>query len=220
MQPIPFFSSHFYVIEGYLYNTESPKQREKPDMSIFKNAVQDCLSYDPPKVHKPSNKIVTNNSEIEKFSSLRIRNQLLTSTELREHFSDIHFVLLSVIKCLSEEHASNSLHYYEVNDDSPIVQDDVSLFDYNVPERLNEPALKDYVRLMSRYHLSLLYFGRLHFESLNISCSVNLSIDLPLPLHFMAQESQPKSFRKELSMEYGYFDLGVTDNGAISIPHS
>ncbi|MED6211149.1 hypothetical protein PIB30_070832 [Stylosanthes scabra] len=28
--------------------------------------------------------------------------------------------------------------YYEVNDDSPIVQDDVNLFDYNVPERVNE----------------------------------------------------------------------------------
>ncbi|KAK7410985.1 hypothetical protein VNO78_02279 [Psophocarpus tetragonolobus] len=28
--------------------------------------------------------------------------------------------------------------YYEVNDDSPIVQDDVHLFDYNVPERVNE----------------------------------------------------------------------------------
>ncbi|KAK8652112.1 hypothetical protein V6N13_061134 [Hibiscus sabdariffa] len=28
--------------------------------------------------------------------------------------------------------------YYEVNDDSPIVQDDMELFDYNVPERVNE----------------------------------------------------------------------------------
>ncbi|KAF7840227.1 putative alpha-mannosidase [Senna tora] len=28
--------------------------------------------------------------------------------------------------------------YFEVNDDSPIIQDDTSLFDYNVPERVNE----------------------------------------------------------------------------------
>ncbi|OMO52365.1 hypothetical protein COLO4_37248 [Corchorus olitorius] len=28
--------------------------------------------------------------------------------------------------------------YYEVNDDSPIVQDNMELFDYNVPERVNE----------------------------------------------------------------------------------
>ncbi|CAL0305214.1 unnamed protein product [Lupinus luteus] len=28
--------------------------------------------------------------------------------------------------------------YFEVNDDSPVVQDDVDLFDYNVPDRVNE----------------------------------------------------------------------------------
>ncbi|OIW19935.1 hypothetical protein TanjilG_30849 [Lupinus angustifolius] len=28
--------------------------------------------------------------------------------------------------------------YFEVNDDSPVVQDDVNLFDYNVPDRVNE----------------------------------------------------------------------------------
>ncbi|XP_028229498.1 probable alpha-mannosidase At5g13980 [Glycine soja] len=37
-----------------------------------------------------------------------------------------------------ENYEPPSNFYYEVNDDSPIVQDDVSLFDYNVPERVNE----------------------------------------------------------------------------------
>ncbi|TKY75500.1 MCM10-like protein [Spatholobus suberectus] len=86
---------HSHFVSGYLSDDESPKQREKPDMSVFKNAVQDCLPYDPP---KPTNKPVTNDSQLEKFSGLRIRNQLLTPAELREHFSDIRFVRLSVIK--------------------------------------------------------------------------------------------------------------------------
>ncbi|KAK8465738.1 hypothetical protein PHAVU_009G161600 [Phaseolus vulgaris] len=37
-----------------------------------------------------------------------------------------------------ENYEPPSNFYYEVNDNSPIVQDDVSLFDYNVPERVNE----------------------------------------------------------------------------------
>ncbi|KAL2654357.1 hypothetical protein AAZV13_04G003400 [Glycine max] len=109
---------------------ELPNQRErdKPDMSVFKSALQDCLPYDPP---KPTNKPVINvDSHLEKFSGLRIRflsffsillyspavsasyslslslslsvffsrNQLLTPAELKEHFSDIRFVRLSVIK--------------------------------------------------------------------------------------------------------------------------
>ncbi|KAG2400903.1 uncharacterized protein HKW66_Vig0092430 [Vigna angularis] len=71
---------------------------DKPDMSVFKNAVQDCLPYDPPKALKPTNKPVTNDSQLEKFSGLRIKNQLLTHAELKEQFSDIRFVRLSVIK--------------------------------------------------------------------------------------------------------------------------
>ncbi|KOM42360.1 hypothetical protein LR48_Vigan04g255800 [Vigna angularis] len=83
---------------GYLSDDESLNQRDKPDMSVFKNAVQDCLPYDPPKALKPTNKPVTNDSQLEKFSGLRIKNQLLTHAELKEQFSDIRFVRLSVIK--------------------------------------------------------------------------------------------------------------------------
>ncbi|XP_027357091.1 protein MCM10 homolog [Abrus precatorius] len=87
------------VIAGYLSDDGSPKPRENPDMSVFKNAVQDCLSYQPP---KPTTKPVpvTNDSQVDKFSGLRIRNQLLTPAELRECFSDIRFVRLSVIRNL------------------------------------------------------------------------------------------------------------------------
>lgn len=37
-----------------------------------------------------------------------------------------------------ENYEPPSNFYYEVNDDSPIVQDNMDLFDYNVPERVNE----------------------------------------------------------------------------------
>ncbi|XP_022736308.1 probable alpha-mannosidase At5g13980 isoform X1 [Durio zibethinus] len=37
-----------------------------------------------------------------------------------------------------ENYEPPSNFYYEVNDDSPIVQDNMELFDYNVPERVNE----------------------------------------------------------------------------------
>ncbi|XWS37045.1 hypothetical protein CRYUN_Cryun19dG0009600 [Craigia yunnanensis] len=37
-----------------------------------------------------------------------------------------------------ENYEPPSNFYYEVNDDSPIVQDNIELFDYNVPERVNE----------------------------------------------------------------------------------
>ncbi|KAJ0054515.1 hypothetical protein Pint_01278 [Pistacia integerrima] len=37
-----------------------------------------------------------------------------------------------------ENYEPPSNFYYEVNDDSPIIQDNMNLFDYNVPERVNE----------------------------------------------------------------------------------
>ncbi|XP_061372405.1 uncharacterized protein LOC133314895 [Gastrolobium bilobum] len=83
---------------GYLSDDDFPNQREKTDMSVFRNAVEDCLPYEPPKSKKKP--INTNDALLEKFSGLRIRNQLLTSAELRERFSDIRFVRLSVIKNL------------------------------------------------------------------------------------------------------------------------
>ncbi|KAL2346040.1 hypothetical protein Fmac_000040 [Flemingia macrophylla] len=83
---------------GYLSDDDSLIQREKPDMSVFKNAVQDCLPYVPPKLPKSTNKPDSNDSQLDKFSGLRIRNQLFTPAELKEHFSDIRFVRLSVIK--------------------------------------------------------------------------------------------------------------------------
>lgn len=71
-----------------------------PDMSVFRDAVQDCLHHHQPKP-KPKNKpLINNDSDLDKYSGLRIRNQLLTPAELRECFSDIRFVRLSVIKNL------------------------------------------------------------------------------------------------------------------------
>lgn len=52
------------------------KQREKPDMSVFKDAVQDCLHYQPSNPNpkpKPNSKPLTDDAQLDKFSGLRIR---------------------------------------------------------------------------------------------------------------------------------------------------
>ncbi|XP_054778824.1 uncharacterized protein LOC129286797 [Prosopis cineraria] len=90
---------------GYLSDDGSPRQRETADMSVFINAVQDCLEDETKANKKPENLNgpvykKSNHTEVEKFSGLRIRNQLVTSSELRERFSDIRFVRLPVIKNL------------------------------------------------------------------------------------------------------------------------
>ncbi|KAK4258486.1 hypothetical protein QN277_004929 [Acacia crassicarpa] len=89
----------------YYSDDGSPRHKETADMSVFRNAVQDCLE-DETKANKKPEKLnglvnkKSNHTEVEKFSGLRIRNQLVTSAELRERFSDIRFVRLPVIKNL------------------------------------------------------------------------------------------------------------------------
>ncbi|OWM80415.1 hypothetical protein CDL15_Pgr019695 [Punica granatum] len=104
METPPASPSHSHPLSpgnSYLSDDGTPKRtREQVDMSAFKNAVEDCLDYDPKSVKKESKSNRTNvnaDPEVEKFSGLRIRNQLLTPAELNDHFSDIRFVRLSVI---------------------------------------------------------------------------------------------------------------------------
>ncbi|XP_010265986.1 PREDICTED: protein MCM10 homolog [Nelumbo nucifera] len=89
---------------GYISDDGSPKRKGcNADMSVFKNAVEDYLEDEPdilekvPKLTKPKN---LNDADVEKFSGLRIRNQLLSPAELSSHFSDIRFVRLPVIRNL------------------------------------------------------------------------------------------------------------------------
>ncbi|KAK9044976.1 hypothetical protein V6N11_058866 [Hibiscus sabdariffa] len=59
-----------------------------------------------------------------------------------------------------ENYEPPSKFYYEVNDDSPIVQDDMELFDYNVPERVNEfvaAALSQDKRVNALYSTPSIY---------------------------------------------------------------
>ncbi|EXB39306.1 Protein MCM10-like protein [Morus notabilis] len=84
---------------------ESPSRRraEQADMSVFRDAVLDCLDYQPSAAEisaKSKRTKPTNEPLVEKFSGLRIRNQLVTSAELGERLSDIRFVRLSAIKNL------------------------------------------------------------------------------------------------------------------------
>ncbi|KAL3514994.1 hypothetical protein ACH5RR_021896 [Cinchona calisaya] len=92
---------------GYLSDDGVPKRRGQADMSVFRDAVQDCLDYDVEAAKKALN---SNNSkkknsngdtsEVEKFSGLRIRNQVVSSVELSNRISDIRFIRLPAIKNL------------------------------------------------------------------------------------------------------------------------
>ncbi|GMH02965.1 hypothetical protein Nepgr_004804 [Nepenthes gracilis] len=89
---------------GYSSDDGTPKKPNgDADMSVFKNAVQDCMDYDAETAKKTliSNRSKTwNDPELEKFSGLRIRNQVISPAEMSNHFSDIRFVRLSAIKNL------------------------------------------------------------------------------------------------------------------------
>ncbi|CAN1134544.1 Protein MCM10 homolog, partial [Linum perenne] len=90
---------------GFLSDDDgSPRRRGKTaDLSVFKDAVRDCLDYDVNKIvekSRNSNQLSKKSSEVivEKYSGLRISNQQCTPAELAERFSDIRFVRLPTIK--------------------------------------------------------------------------------------------------------------------------
>ncbi|OMO74513.1 Zinc finger, Mcm10/DnaG-type [Corchorus capsularis] len=87
---------------GYLSDDGSPRQRGKADLSVFKNVVKDCLDYEPKTIEKPakSKPKSSRDIQVEKFSGLHIRNQLVSPAELNERLSDIRFVRLSTIQNL------------------------------------------------------------------------------------------------------------------------
>ncbi|OIT33663.1 PREDICTED: protein MCM10 homolog [Nicotiana attenuata] len=85
----------------YLSDDGSPKRSREADMSVFRDAVQDCLDYDTEIAKKAVKSKHTKGSsdlEVEKFSGLRIRNQLVSAVELSNHFADIRFIRLSAIR--------------------------------------------------------------------------------------------------------------------------
>lgn len=85
---------------GYLSDDASPKRGGDVDMSVFRNAVQDCLDYDPETSKKEIKSKNSSDGSVEKFSGLRIRNQLVSPVELANRFSDIRFIRLPAIKKL------------------------------------------------------------------------------------------------------------------------
>ncbi|KAK6136610.1 hypothetical protein DH2020_029643 [Rehmannia glutinosa] len=87
----------------YLSDDGMPKQTGHVDMSVFRDAVQDCLDYDHKNVkksQKTNQGKSSNDVEVEKFSGLRIKNQLVSRVDLSNHLSDIRFVRLPTIKNL------------------------------------------------------------------------------------------------------------------------
>ncbi|KAK1394869.1 zf-primase domain-containing protein [Heracleum sosnowskyi] len=85
---------------GYLSDDASPKRGGDVDMSVFRNAVQDCLDYDPETSKKEIKSKNSSDGSVEKFSGLRIRNQLVSPVELANRLSDIRFIRLPAIKKL------------------------------------------------------------------------------------------------------------------------
>lgn len=60
----------------YLSDDGSPTKMGKADMSVFRNAVKDCLDYEPEankKSTKLNKRVTANDAEVERFSGLRIR---------------------------------------------------------------------------------------------------------------------------------------------------
>lgn len=72
-----FIIDKLLVLAGYLSDDGSPKRRGQADMSVFRDAVQDCLDYDHETAKKAlkakSNKSSKDTTEVEKFSGLKIR---------------------------------------------------------------------------------------------------------------------------------------------------
>ncbi|KAL3580797.1 hypothetical protein D5086_018632 [Populus alba] len=97
-------SNHHSLSPGYLSDDGSPRRKGQADLSVFRDAVQDCLDYEPKPVVKAGKKlnVLKNSTEanVEKYSGLRIRNQSVTALELSERFSEIRFVRLPTIKNL------------------------------------------------------------------------------------------------------------------------
>ncbi|KAM6541644.1 hypothetical protein CsatB_006091 [Cannabis sativa] len=87
----------------YCSDEGPPSRKGQADMSVFREAVLDCLDYEPDHIQKASKSSQTklcNEPGVERFSGLRIRNEAVTPAELKNHFSDIRFVRLSTIKNL------------------------------------------------------------------------------------------------------------------------
>lgn len=64
-----------YLLTDYLSDDGSPKRLGEADMSVFRDAVQDCLDYDTEiakKAVKSKHTKGSSDPEVEKFSGLRI----------------------------------------------------------------------------------------------------------------------------------------------------
>ncbi|KAM7270982.1 hypothetical protein ACFE04_030196 [Oxalis oulophora] len=88
---------------GCLSDDESPRRNGPADLSAFKSVVEDCLQNEPKpvvpcKASKANKSKGTADDNIERFSGLRIRNQVLSPAEINDRFSDIRFVRLPTIK--------------------------------------------------------------------------------------------------------------------------
>lgn len=73
---VGYFKIIYVFFIDYLSDDGSPKRLGEADMSVFRDAVQDCLDYDTEiakKAAKSKHTKGSSDAEVEKFSGLRIR---------------------------------------------------------------------------------------------------------------------------------------------------
>ncbi|ONK64500.1 uncharacterized protein A4U43_C07F26720 [Asparagus officinalis] len=90
---------------SHLPDDGSPRGFRSSDMSVFRDAVKDYMQTEPSSINSSvpsaSNKPRKSNEvDVEKYSGLRIKNQLVSAPELSNRFSEIRFVRLPVIRNL------------------------------------------------------------------------------------------------------------------------
>ncbi|KAJ8648008.1 hypothetical protein MRB53_001031 [Persea americana] len=87
---------------GYNSDDGSPNRVRKADMSQFRDAVKDYLANEEPSTVMPMPRLnpstLSKDIDVEKFSGLRIKNLLLSNTELNNCLSDIRFIRLPAIR--------------------------------------------------------------------------------------------------------------------------
>jgi minichromosome maintenance protein 10 len=80
---------------GYLSDEGSPRRAGQADMSVFRNAVQDCLDYEPKPVQKPGRlkgSKASNDAEVDKFSGLRIRSVILFLSKVKKDVKHLNYI--------------------------------------------------------------------------------------------------------------------------------
>ena len=101
---------NFPLFTGYHSDDGSPRRKRQTDMSVFRNAVEDCLDFHPEPVKKAPN-LKKNEADVEKFSGLRIRWVYANSNSKLSGF----FLLYTLLRLVGgNSNRENPFLHYEI----------------------------------------------------------------------------------------------------------